>query len=996
MDLLLGNHLQESARRAAGSFLSPLTNAIGEQRRLVESLAVVSKVRVEECKHMMLWSKSQTDDLGDVLLKLNLLIRKISDYEIRFGTQYESFREKIKYLRTKDDSLCEMGRRQADLQNKILDASKSKLRSAKALLYQKELDDIQKDSPKEAKLKKLKREVIKGAYTEQLNAIIELGKKMQIIGEHGKQLLEHIDLPASISDGRQTEDILQAARISLENWDTYAVTISESVVVHPPPTPPRRPSAHSNYSTDSVQSLAVSEPNLDSESSDSDVEFVVAPASPLKAKPSVATTTSTLSNSSKKEQVAAAAVTKEKKPELVPAPAVETQEEEEEEEDEDDDDTPAKTPKQETLSPFGSTLVPKLTLNPTKPTTDSPNVPPRTSDWASEAAAAIASVTPKKDEASTKGQDTSASDAEKIRRQEELEMKKALELSLAEAKNAKDATPSGDLQLTAEELRFVMGDVAPKRSTKIVKRQARAPEATDDSTASTITRPAGSRRSRRVGVKVDTEVSHTDTESEKDLETPKASKPHRVVRGPQGAGVESNPISQQGPRPWVAEGESGDDDDTTSESSTVDLHGPEELANASEIGETMGESHDAPASVPKKVTASKTNQQTKVIYESMGSEPERPLESMGSEPERPLESMGDDGPDDSHFSNNNNSSQSLNNNNSNSSAPEVPFVPMPQMPSLDEIRQQKVMLKQQQQQHQQQQMEALGVSPELQYLQLQGSPQSINQQISGQNQGQSQGHPSPQTPHGSVHSSSPSPAHSQVGTYQTSGGYRPSTSYVPSPSKQKNRLSGSHSPSPGSSPAAQYQQQQQQQHSQTHNSGTYSAQYMQQQQQYAYQQQQQLQDFYYSPSEQEYQQQQYQLYQQQLREYQRQSSVSSVGSMNSNIGIAPLGWNLPGMAPPQVTEDDARHYNERYNQNQQYQQSHHRSDSGAGSIYSEGNNSSNAPSPSPSHISLISDHSTSPVIGSTGTPIKTSEAPLRTSSNQSKGTNPDDYKVEVK
>ncbi len=140
-----------------------------------------------------------------MLLKLNLLIRKISDYEIRFGTQYESFREKIKYLRTKDDSLCEMGRRQAELQQKIFEASKSRLRSAKAKLLQTELDAIQKESaPTETKLQHLKRQVIKGAYTEQLNAIIELGKKMQIIGEHGKQLLDHIDLPMSpgaISDG---------------------------------------------------------------------------------------------------------------------------------------------------------------------------------------------------------------------------------------------------------------------------------------------------------------------------------------------------------------------------------------------------------------------------------------------------------------------------------------------------------------------------------------------------------------------------------------------------------------------------------------------------------------------------------------------------------------------------------------------------------------------------------------------------------------------------
>jgi len=142
----------------------------------------------------------------DVLLKLNLLIRKISDYEICFGTQYELFREKIKFLRTKDDTLCEMGRRQNDLQSKIYDASKSRLRSAKAILLQKELEAVKKeDEPTETKLHQLKRHLIKDAYMGQLDAIIELGKKMQIIGEHGKQLLEHIHVaggPESADDGK--------------------------------------------------------------------------------------------------------------------------------------------------------------------------------------------------------------------------------------------------------------------------------------------------------------------------------------------------------------------------------------------------------------------------------------------------------------------------------------------------------------------------------------------------------------------------------------------------------------------------------------------------------------------------------------------------------------------------------------------------------------------------------------------------------------------------
>ncbi|KAG0023257.1 hypothetical protein BGZ81_008185 [Podila clonocystis] len=237
MDSLnIQNHFQESARRAAGTFLTPLTNAISEQKRLIESLAVVSKVRVEECKHMMLWSKSQTEDIGDVLLKLNLLIRKISDYEIRFGSQYGEFREKIKYLRTKDDTLCEMGQRQNELQMRILEASKNKLRSAKAKIWQSEPDDIQKnDVASVTKLQQLKRQLIKDAYTEQLNAIVEFGKKLQIIGEHGLQLLEHIDIPGAAGDGRETEEILQSARINLENWDKLVMVNPQAVVVHPPP-----------------------------------------------------------------------------------------------------------------------------------------------------------------------------------------------------------------------------------------------------------------------------------------------------------------------------------------------------------------------------------------------------------------------------------------------------------------------------------------------------------------------------------------------------------------------------------------------------------------------------------------------------------------------------------------------------------------------------------------------------------------------------------------
>ncbi|KAF9576994.1 hypothetical protein EC968_000121 [Mortierella alpina] len=789
MDLLnIRSHFQEGARMAAGSFMSPLTNAIGEQRRLVESLAVVSKVRVDECKHMMTWSKSQTEDLGDVLLKLNLLIRKISDYEIKFGSQYEQFREKVKYLRTKDDTLCEMGRRQTDLQTKIVESSKNHLRTAKALLKQKELEEIKKETePDATKLQHLKRQLIKDAYTVQLNAIIELGKKMQIIGEHGNQLLEHIDLTCSATsynDGRETEDILQAARIALENWDQLVKADSHAVIVHPPPAV-------------SVSEVSAGQSDLD----DRDVT---------------------------EEQTS------------------------------------------ETLSPPASLKAAKGTE---ATATELPPLPPRSSNRDRQC-----------------DEDPKESEEEALRRREELEIKQALELSLAmsspsfssSAAHGKDIS---DLNLSAEELRFVMGEVAEAAALK---------------KAATV-------------VKKPVDIAADDSDAEHDIVAPKVISAPRIVRSPQVVESVGNVVSQQGPRPWVPEEQEDTPKMAAVDKPTTVAH--EELASSSADLETMGENPTVEAPSTNSAPASKHKP-----LESMGTAPEHPLESMGSEPVA-LESMGQDG---------------------HSSAENVSFVPMPQVPSLDGIREQKLFTKQQQQQ--QPPPSPFPLSPELQYLQVQNSPQIPNQ-LSPQ--------VSPIPAHlGTPVAASISPQHAISSTtgYQTPASYKPSTTYVPQASKQKNRLSGSHALPPprdgATSPAhqiqLQYQQQQQQQmyqqqyqqqqaYQQSYQRGShsqYAHQYqqphhtsVQQQQQYQQQQQKQLHDFYYTPSEQEYQQQHQQRFQQQ----QHQQQQSNAGQSQRH---APNYWSYPDL-------------------DQQY---------------------SDTSSPSPSHISLIPDNSASPTISSAGGP----------------------------
>ncbi|KAG0057584.1 DnaJ (Hsp40), sub C, member 17 [Gryganskiella cystojenkinii] len=683
MDLLnIRSLYHEGARQAAGSFMSPLTNAILEQRRLVDGLSVVSKVRVEECKHMMIWGKSQTEDLEDVLLKLNLLIRKISDYELCFGNQYEQFRERIKYLRTKDDTLCEMGRRQNDLQAKIVEASKSRLRSAKAILMQKELEKIQKeDEPAETELQQMKRHLIKDAYTGQLNALIELGKKMQIIGEHGKQLLEHIHVNGggdSPDDGEATEEILMEARIALENWSQHVNLNPQTIVVHPP--------------SPSVVSVA-----------DNDTESL-------------------------------------------------------------------------------RTIVSSTPTHLAKDLPDAPPLPPRTASYSSTR--------------SGHSDDGSAgehiSKEESLRRQEELELKKAMELSLESStptptptstQTTKPAsenfTDLSDLNLTEEELRFVMsGDVVPQQLL-----------------------------TKKLTVKIPLTASSS---------TKKASPVPAVPKVP------------RGPQMIVPEPQD------ESKANDEEL-GKRDKEDSTSVIESMGD-------IPKKsapLRASTTSRTKTLPLESMGADPERPLESMGGGPdaEVPLESMGAEAR--GHLGQDDYS---------------VAFVPMPEVPSMEGVRQQKIVtnLKKKQQE---QLMQLLQLnpnspfpnSPELQFLQVASTPYPTSPEL------QFLQVASPQVPvpasgfSPSTLSAAPTPMRTAgsvaaTGTYQA---YKPSTTYVPQAAKQKNRQSQTPPPRDG--------QQQQQLLSQSSTSSNRSL--LQQQRlkflQEQKQQQKMFQDFYYTPYEQE-------------------------------------------------------------------------------------------------------------------------------------------------
>ncbi|KAK3847521.1 MAG: hypothetical protein J3R72DRAFT_431595 [Linnemannia gamsii] len=647
------SRLHDGARYAAGSFMNPLTNAIGEQRRLVDSLSAVSKARVEECKHMMAWSKSQTDDLGDVLLKLNLLIRKISDYELRFGSQYEEFREKIKYLRTKDDTLCEMGRFQNDISTKLVEKGKSGLRAW--IKKDTDEDSSKKEPEPDIKLVQLKRQLIKVAYAQQLDAVIELGKKMQIIGEHGKHLLEHIDQSGSVSpytDGRDTELVLQAARIALENWSQGTTVDTQDTLVNPSPAPTPKP----------TPSVSVSDASAAADANAAAKKSVARSPSPSPSPPAKPAT--------KVESAAAV-------PPLPPR-------------------TPDKMPSSESL------------------------VPRRVQKNRARAA-----------------------EEDLLTQQEELELKKALALSLESSPvRGKDVS---DLELSAEEMRFIS--------------------------------------------------------EQANLAVPKPAGVSRTVRSPQSVEIGGHVPSQRRPTP----SQTAEDDKEVTKA--VPAPALEELGGSRSSSEYMDSQRISSAS-RKSAHATKP-----APMESMGPEPESLLESMGCDSAPAYESMGDSG----------------------------------MTPAAHEnLRLQTVLSHRKLQELQQ--PSPFPPSPELQYLQVQHSPQQQKLQIS-------------QTAQGNLHLSTPMNSnHSSPmgGSYHPNVAYKPATTYVPHSNKPRNRNSGPITPptSEGLSPSASQllQQRQRQQEFQQQLQGeegrpiSLTAKHSLQQQQEL---QKRLQEFYYTTNEQE-------------------------------------------------------------------------------------------------------------------------------------------------
>ncbi|KAF9582887.1 hypothetical protein BGW38_010623 [Lunasporangiospora selenospora] len=741
----------DGARYAAGSFLSPLTNAIGEQRRLVESLAVVSKVRVEECKHMMVWSKSQTEDLADVLLKLNLLVRKISDYETQFGNQYEQFRDKIKHLRSKDDTPCEMGQKQAELQQKITEVSKSTLRAAKNYLRPKDPETTRKaNETKDAKLDQLKRKLIKEAYTTQLDGIIELGKKMQIIGDHGKLLLHYIDQPSTLSasqDGRETESVLQTARIALENWNQPTMTDIPD---------------HTQYASQTT--------------------------------PPPATTTTA---------------------QKITSPIVTVSPDSDDEED------------------------PPLTKNKrvsTGPANPLPPLPPRREDSSYSPDSLVSS------------NDDSCHGEQSVAEAQEIE--RAIALSIKDMNEKKSRTEG--FELTAEEERFV----------------------NEINISSGVVSSGSTSGTAKKDEKKESALLNTQT----DIVAPKVTSIPKIVRNPQVVDPASNAISKQGPRPWTPANEQEMETNASAQSNAGGIpktSEPSEEPIQSAISKPVTsttEEETLSTKTAKRLSTSSTTSTQKVLESLGGSEVEKPLESLGRDAEeRPLESMGSSAP-----------SRPLESMGGEHSAPPLESMGSETPQPLESMGAEPTVVAesmgrdgydavprlgidnsqyhhQQFLQGEQSPLSPLPPTPELQYLDIGDSPSLPPSPAFSSTQH------TPQTTFVSTIASVPmQPMSSMSGTYQSCQPYQPSTRYIPQPSRQKNRLSGSHIQSAsdsgvsgGSSP---YYQQQQQQYGQQQYQQQQYQQYTQQQytghqshSDYSPQpyQQHQLQQFYYTPAEQQ-------------------------------------------------------------------------------------------------------------------------------------------------
>ncbi|KAJ3185619.1 hypothetical protein HDU87_000243 [Geranomyces variabilis] len=259
--------------------LKALTVFIDEEKDVLKAGEKFGKEKVEAGKYLANWGKTEEKDLEDVASKFATLYEAFGKFQSTLVERHTVYRSKLKAMRQKEEDLIALRKRVHQLQDKLADAIK---RQKPSETIKVELTVVERDlAAMEAQHEAGKRALFREAMHGQMDAWMDFGTRVTIMGQFGKHLADQI-LEGALPSGqeytgiRTTRQILMDFSKELRTLDAAVAgatpaTASDrrdasatSLVLNDPPDvyelqpPQHQPPPHPRHSLPSVPSPYVS------------------------------------------------------------------------------------------------------------------------------------------------------------------------------------------------------------------------------------------------------------------------------------------------------------------------------------------------------------------------------------------------------------------------------------------------------------------------------------------------------------------------------------------------------------------------------------------------------------------------------------------------------------------------------------------------------------------------------------------------------------------
>ncbi|KAI8587837.1 Eisosome component PIL1-domain-containing protein [Geranomyces variabilis] len=193
--------------------LKALTVFIDEEKDVMKAADKFGKEKVEAGKYLANWGKTEEKDLEDVTSKFATLYEAFGKFQSTLIERHEVYRSKLKAMRQKEEDLIALRKRVHQLQDKLTDATK---RQKPSETIKVELTVVERDlAAMEAQHEGAKRALFREAMHGQMDAWMDFGTRVMIMGQYGKHLADQV-LEGALPSGQEYTGIRTTRQIIMD------------------------------------------------------------------------------------------------------------------------------------------------------------------------------------------------------------------------------------------------------------------------------------------------------------------------------------------------------------------------------------------------------------------------------------------------------------------------------------------------------------------------------------------------------------------------------------------------------------------------------------------------------------------------------------------------------------------------------------------------------------------------------------------------------------